>query len=82
MKLNWQSTKKILDILAPALGLFQSFGSMQTVLNSHNNFKIYSNYFIVIIFSFWFINSIKHLTTFIKENRKLKSNPSQELASE
>ena len=82
MKLNWQLTKKILDILAPVLGLFQSFGSMQTVLNSQNNFKIYSNYFIVIIFSFWFINSIKHLTTFIKENRKLKSNPSQEISSE
>ena len=80
--MSWQLTKKILDILAPVLGLFQSFERMQTVLNSHNNFKIYSNYFIVIILSFWFINSIKHLTTFIKENRKLKSNTSQELASE
>jgi hypothetical protein len=79
--MNWKLIKKILDILAPVLFLFQSFGSMQTVLNTHNNFKIYSNYFIIIIFSFWFINSIKHLTTFIKENRKLKSNPSQELAS-
>ena len=79
--MSWGLTKILLDILAPACCLFQSFERMQTVLNTYNNFKIYSNYFIIIIFSFWFINSIKNLTIFIKENRKLKSSPSQDISS-
>lgn len=79
--MSWKLTKILMDMLVPALSLFQSFERMQTVLNTHNNFKIYSNYFIIIIFSFWFINSIKNLTIFIKENRKLKSSPSQEMSS-
>ena len=55
--------------------LYLNFEILPKVIESNNLPKLYSNYFVIIIFSFWFVNSIKHLVFFIKENSKMKPVP-------
>lgn len=82
MKINWKFVKKIVEILLPVWFLFDSFDRIPKLILTNNNYKIYSNYFFIIIVSFWIINSIKHLAVFIKEISLFKASSNTEIFSD